>query len=120
MFNHVGLRVKDLDASIRFYETALAPLGHVLCYRDGPLAGFGPPDAPALFLHLVDRTPAGGAHVAFDAADRATVDRFYAAGLHAGGIDNGKPGLRPEYSETYYGAFLIDPDGNNVEAVCLK
>jgi len=117
MYDHVGLRTANLDASVRFYEAALAPLGHGLCSRDEAGAGFGPPGAPALWLH---RAAGGGVHVAFRAADRAAVDRFHAAGLEAGGRDNGGPGLRADYGPRYYAAFLIDPDGNNVEAVCLE
>jgi len=116
MFDHVGLRVKQVAASARFYRAALAPLGQV---PDESGAGFGPPGAPALWLH--EHAGGGsGVHVAFRAEDRAAVDRFHADGLKAGGRDNGAPGLRKDYSPHYYAAFLIDPDGNNVEAVCLK
>ena len=116
MYDHIGLRVKDLKAAVRFYKAALEPLGFV---ADDSGIGFGPPGAPALWLHAGGQA-GGGAHVAFRAADRKAVDRFHAAGLKAGGRDNGKPGLRADYSPTYYAAFLVDPDGNNVEAVCLK
>jgi catechol 2,3-dioxygenase-like lactoylglutathione lyase family enzyme len=118
MFSHIGLRVKDLGASVRFYTAALAPLGHVLGSRDDSSASFGPPGDPALWLY-VDKD-ATRAHVALVASDHAAVDRFYVAGREAGGRDNGKPGLRADYSPTYYAAFLLDPDGNNVEAVCLR
>jgi catechol 2,3-dioxygenase-like lactoylglutathione lyase family enzyme len=117
MFDHIGLKVKELGASVRFYEAALAPLGFVLCSRDDSGAGFGPAGEPALWLYAV-KGPTGAAHVAFRAKDHAAVDRFHAAGLKAGGRDNGAPGLRADYSPTYYAAFLTDPDGNNVEAVC--
>ncbi len=119
MYDHIGLRVTDLDASIRFYQTALKPLGIVLCstYEGG--AGFGPPGKPGLWLHAVKQA-SGGTHVAFAAPDRAAVSAFYSEGRRAGGKDNGEPGLRTDYSPTYYAAFLTDPDGNNVEAVCLK
>jgi len=120
MYDHIGLKVKDLAASVRFYEGALAPLGHVLCSRDDAGAGFGPRNAPALWLYLAKRVAGSGVHVAFGAADRAAVDRFHQAGLKAGGRDNGAPGLRADYSPSYYAAFLLDPDGNNVEAVCLR
>ena len=118
MYDHIGLKVKDMDASVRFYTTALAPLGHVVCTQGDGYAGFGPKGAPALWLHAFKGTTGPGAHVAFKAKDRAAVEAFHKAGLMAGGRDNGKPGLRTEYSPKYYGAFLIDLDGNNVEAVC--
>jgi len=116
MYDHIGIKVKDLDASVRFYEAALAPLGFVLCSRDASGAGFGPKGEPALWLY-----PAKGSghpsHIAFRAKSRKAVDGFYTAGREAGGKDHGKPGVREDYSATYYAAFLLDPDGNNVEAV---
>ena len=118
MFDHIGLHVRNLDASIAFYQAALAPLGYALCSRDATSAGFGPPDAPALWLYAGQTI--GTVHVALRAADRATVDHFHKRGVEAGGRDNGKPGLRADYAPTYYAAFLIDPDGNNVEAVCME
>ena len=118
MFDHLGLRVKDLERAARLYAAMLAPLGHVPGARDATYAGFGPKDKPALWLH---REPqAGGAHVALRANDRAAVDAFYQAGLEAGAKDNGKPGVRADYGPSYYAAFLIDFDGNNVEAVCMR
>ena len=119
MYDHIGLKVKDVAASSRFYDAALAPLGHVRASQDDAGAGFGPPGAPALWLYRAnDAGPA--MHVAFGAPDRAAVDRFHAQGLKAGGRDHGRPGLRADYGPTYYAAFLLDPDGNNVEAVCLR
>ena len=118
MYDHIGLKVGDLAASVRFYAAALGPLGHVVSSQDETVAGLGPKDAPALWLYQA-KSAAGGVHMAFRAADHAAVDRFYAAGLKAGGRDNGGPGLRADYSPTHYAAFLLDPDGNNVEAVCL-
>ena len=120
MYDHVGLKVRDLDASVRFYTSALSAFGHELCSRDNAGAGFGPPGAPALWLYLDKGSTSPGVHVAFSAKERAAVDRFHAGGLKAGGRDHGKPGLRADYSPTYYAAFLLDPDGNNVEAVCLS
>jgi catechol 2,3-dioxygenase-like lactoylglutathione lyase family enzyme len=118
MFDHIGLRVRDLEASVAFYRAALAPLGHELGSRDGECAGLGPPGAPALWLYAAGGMLGPRTHVAFRAADRASVERFHAAGLKSGGKNNGPPGLRADYGPTYYAAFLLDPDGNNVEAVC--
>lgn len=119
MYDHIGLKVKDLGASVRFYTATLAPLGHVNAGGDDSYAGLGPKGAPALWLYA-SKAPAGpGTHVCFKAPTRAAVDAFHAAGLANGGKDNGKPGLRPDYGPTYYAAFLIDLDGNNVEAVCF-
>lgn len=118
MYDHIGLRVKDLDTSVRFYTATLTPLGHVLGSHDKTYAGLGPKDAPALWLHLSPSAPAGG-HIAFSAKTRAAVDNFHAEGLKNGGKDNGPPGVRGDYGPAYYAAFLIDPDGNNVEAVCF-
>ena len=117
MYDHIGLRVRDMAASVRFYEAALAPLGFALCSRDEQYAGFGPAGAPAFWL--VATTGGGSAvHVAFTAGSRAAVDRFHRAGVESGGRDHGAPGLRLDYGPTYYASFLLDPDGNNVEAVC--
>ena len=120
MFDHIGLKVKDLDAAVRFYVAALEPLGHVLGPIDKTYAGIGPKDAPGLWLYAAGKSDGSGTHIALRATDRAAVSRFHQAGLRAGGRDNGAPGPRQDYSPTYYAAFLLDPDGNNVEAVCLK
>lgn len=120
MYDHIGLKVNDLDASVRFYTAALGGLGYVLCSRDDSGAGLGPKGEPALWLYAAKSSKGPGVHMAFHARDRAAVDRFHADGLKAGGRENGKPGLRADYSPTYYAAFLLDPDGNNVEAVCLR
>ncbi|MDP3834265.1 MAG: VOC family protein [Hydrogenophaga sp.] len=118
MYDHIGLKVKDLAASTRFYQAALAPLGHVPGFHDDTCAGLGPKGAPALWLYATKGAQGPGVHIAFRAASHQAVDAFYQAGLKAGASDNGGPGPRPDYSPTYYAAFLIDPDGNNVEAVC--
>ena len=120
MYDHIGLKVKNMEAGVRFYTAALAPLGHVPGSSSEEYAGFGPKDAPVLWLHAYKGEPGPGTHIAFTAASRAAVDGFHAAGLNAGGKSNGGPGVRKEYSPNYYAAFLIDPDGNNVEAVCYK
>ena len=120
MYDHLGLHVQDLDASVRFYQAALAPLGHVLCMRDASSAGFGPKDAPALWLYHDGKANApASAHVAFRADKRGHVDKFHTEGLKAGGKDLGAPGVRTDYAPNYYAAFLTDPDGNNIEAVCM-
>lgn len=118
MYDHVGLKVKDLNASVDFYTAALTPLGHVLCSRDESSASFGPQDQPELWLYPGDGADGSSVHLALRASERNTVDRFHKQGLKAGGRDNGAPGVRKDYSPNYYAAFLIDPDGNNVEAVC--
>ena len=118
MYDHIGLKIRDIDASVRFYSAALAPLGYELCSRDETGAGFGPPGTPALWLYLNREAAGPGTHIAFRTADHGAIKKFYAAGLRAGGRDNGGAGPRADYSPTYFAAFLIDPDGNNVEAVC--
>jgi catechol 2,3-dioxygenase-like lactoylglutathione lyase family enzyme len=117
MFDHIGLKVRDLDASVAFYKQVLAPLGHELGAQGDGYAGFGPPGAPALWLYAASAPIGPGTHVAFRAPDRAAVKRFHAIGVESGGRDNGAPGLRADYSADYYAAFIIDPDGHNVEAV---
>ena len=120
MYDHIGLKVRDLNRSIAFYSAALGALGHELCSRDETSAGLGPKGEPALWLYAAGASAGSGTHVAFTAGNRAAVDRFHQAGLSHGGGENGKPGLRADYSPTYYAAFLLDPDGNNVEAVCTR
>src|SRR4249919_3309920 len=118
MFDHVGLNVKDYAASRAFYEQALAPLGWkvVMAFDEWRAAGFGLAEKPEFWIS--EREPYGtGTHVAFAADDRATVDAFHAAALAAGGQDNGAPGIREMYHEYYYGAYVLDPEGNNIEAV---
>jgi len=117
VYDHIGLQVKDLDASVRFYTGALAALGHELCSRDDSGASFGPAGMLALWLTPVGDGPRSATHVAIRAHDRTAVESFYADGLRSGGRDNGRPELLADYGPTYYAAFLFDPDGNNVEAV---
>ena len=119
MYDHLGLHVKDLKASVRFYEAALGALGHGVCSQDASGAGLGAQGGAGVWLYADAGTRKPGVHVAFRARNRAAVDKFHEAGVKAGGKDNGKPGLRADYSPTYYAAFLTDPDGNNVEAGCL-
>jgi catechol 2,3-dioxygenase-like lactoylglutathione lyase family enzyme len=121
MFDHVGLNVRDYAASRSFYEQALAPLGYrvVMAFDEWKAAGFGTGEKPEFWIS--QREPCGtGSHIAFAAPDCETVDAFHAAALAAGGRDNGEPGPREHYHPGYYGAFVLDADGNNVEAVCHR
>ncbi len=126
MLDHIGLQVADFARSRAFYIAVLGVLGHRLVMEIGPEetggyagAGFGPDNAPHFWIgHSPGVAAAGGTHVAFRAASRAGVDAFHAAAMAAGARDNGAPGLRPHYHPGYYGAFVLDPDGNNIEAVC--
>ena len=118
MLDHVTLGVSDIGRSVRFYDRALAALGIARLYAEGGrFAGYGV--NPKAFFWIGTRASAqSGAHIAFTAKDRATVDRFHSEAIAAGATDNGGPGLRPHYHENYYGAFVLDPDGHNIEAVC--
>jgi catechol 2,3-dioxygenase-like lactoylglutathione lyase family enzyme len=123
MIDHIGFPVADYARSKAFYTKVLAPLGFSLIMEvrqdrsDNPAAGFGADGKPDFWIG-----GEGGLnrplHVAITARTRAAVDAFYRAALAAGGSDNGVPGLRPQYHANYYGAFVLDPDGHNVEAVC--
>jgi catechol 2,3-dioxygenase-like lactoylglutathione lyase family enzyme len=123
MIDHVGFSVSDYARAKAFYENALAPLGYVLVMEfvepqgGPPAAGFGMGGKPDFWIG-----GQGGldkpVHIAIAAKDRPAVDAFYRAALAAGGKDNGAPGVRPHYHANYYGAFVLDPDGNNIEAVC--
>jgi catechol 2,3-dioxygenase-like lactoylglutathione lyase family enzyme len=125
MIDHVGFPVSDYKRSKAFYTRALAPLGYVLVKEIAadrteaghPAAGFGADGKPDFWIEGeggIDRP----LHVAILAKDRTTVDAFHRAALGAGGKDNGAPGVRPHYHANYYGAFVLDPDGHNIEAVC--
>ncbi len=125
MIDHVGLRVRDFGKAKTFYKSVLAPLGYQLIMEVGAEdgvdyqgAGFGVGGKPDFWVGLGQ--PNGPIHVAFVAGDRKAVDAFHSAALASGGKDNGGPGLRAHYHPTYYGAFILDPEGNNVEAVCHK
>jgi catechol 2,3-dioxygenase-like lactoylglutathione lyase family enzyme len=124
MIDHTGIDVSDPVRSRRFYEAALAPLGYEVLmevpteHTGGVVVlGMGVRPKPDFWLHGgTPQTPR--VHIAFRADDRATVDAFHRAALAAGGTDNGPPGPRPHYHPGYYGAFVLDPDGHNIEAVC--
>lgn len=124
MIDHTGISVSDFARSKAFYIAALAPIGYELLLEvpaevtgHSDAAGFGIPPKPDFWL--ASGTPnVPPVHIAFRVGSRAEVDAFYAAAIKAGGKDNGKPGVRPHYHPNYYGAFVLDPDGHNIEAVC--
>lgn len=126
MIDHVSFPVRDFDASLRFYTAALAPLGYSVLMQFPGVAGLGRNGKPDLWIgggrpdYYREGQGPGLApmHLAIAADSHAAVDAFYAAALAAGATDNGAPGPRPQYHPGYYGAFVIDPDGNNLEAVC--
>jgi catechol 2,3-dioxygenase-like lactoylglutathione lyase family enzyme len=118
MLDHVGFNVSDYERSRVFYEKALAPLGLKLLMEPVPgVGGFGNGQKPFFWIGT-RAAPQTGVHVAFEAESRDMVDAFHAAALEAGGTDNGAPGVREIYHPHYYGAYILDPDGNNAEAVC--
>ncbi|MCW5588341.1 MAG: VOC family protein [Legionellales bacterium] len=121
MIDHIGITVSDYKKSVAFYKAALAPLGYELIMEVQGFAGFGlrQQSGPiaSLWIHQ-EESPIATTHIAFRADSREVVDAFYAAAIHAGGKDNGKPGIRAIYHPNYYGAFVLDPDGYNIEAVC--
>jgi catechol 2,3-dioxygenase-like lactoylglutathione lyase family enzyme len=118
MLDHVTIGVSDFKRSRHFYDQALHPLDIVRLYAEGEnAAGFG--IHPKAFFWISGRDAVQtGAHIAFAAKDRDTVERFYEAAIRAGGRDNGGPGIRKHYHPNYFGAFVLDPDGHNIEAVC--
>jgi catechol 2,3-dioxygenase-like lactoylglutathione lyase family enzyme len=116
---HVAVNVSDWEPAKQFYVSLLEPLGYRVVYEEeGSVAYFA--HAGGLDFGIGRRDPVGGAHVAFECDDRPAVDAFYAAAMTAGGRDNGPPGLRPQYDANYYAAYVLDPDGNNIEGVCHK
>jgi len=117
MIDHLTISVTDLQKTVTFYERALKPLGYGLIMAHEQYRAFGPKGKPTLWIKHAERaTPP--MHLAFVAKDRKAVDAFYAAAIDAGAQDFGKPGLRPQYHRNYYGAFVIDPNGHPIEAVC--
>jgi catechol 2,3-dioxygenase-like lactoylglutathione lyase family enzyme len=117
MLDHLVIGVSDLAAATTFYTRALEPLGLGPLMDFGNVVGFGANGKPEFWLRSGGAEPTP-VHVAFGASERAVVDAFHAAGLAAGGADNGGPGVREIYHPHYYGAFVLDPDGHNIEAVC--
>ncbi len=115
MIDHMGIAVTDMARSVAFYTQALAPLGYAVVMQGEGFAGFGVGGKPDLWLH--PGTPIKQ-HVALRAERRTVVNAFHQAGLAAGGTDNGAPGVRAHYHPNYFAAFVLDPDGNNLEAVC--
>lgn len=122
MFDHLSFGVANIERTIVFYDLVLAPLLVRRCVRFGSMAAYGPDDRPMFWLSDKPTTSsivAGeGTHIAFQASSRSAVDAFYANAIAAGAQDNGKPGLRSHYHPNYYAAFVIDPDGHRLEAVC--
>jgi catechol 2,3-dioxygenase-like lactoylglutathione lyase family enzyme len=124
MIDHTGLTVSDFGKSKTFYARALAPIGYELIMElsaavtgHGDVAGFGVPPKPDFWIAAAEPN-VPPIHIAFRVASRTLVDAFHKAAIAAGGRDNGAPGLRPHYHPNYYGAFVLDPDGHNIEAVC--
>ncbi len=117
MLDHVGLDVRDTKKAKEFYLAALKPLGYELFMEWEKWVGFAVNGKPDLWLREGSQT-APGIHIAFRADNRRLVDEFYKAALAAGGKDNGAPGIREIYHSNYYGAFVLDPDGHNIEVVC--
>ena len=117
IIDHIGLSVSDYEKSKAFYTLSLAPLGIEPVMEIEGWAGFGKQGKPEFWFGF-DGQPHTPMHIAFSAENREQVDRFYEAAIAAGGKDNGKPGIREIYHPDYYGAFIFDPDGHNIEAVC--
>ncbi len=118
MLHHVSLYVTDYQKSKEFYLAALAPLGYALVMEHGEVGGFGAEGKPDLWVVKSDK-PIHRQHLAFAAHSKEIIAEFHKSGLEAGGTDNGGPGPREMYSPTYFGAFVNDPDGNNIEAVLV-
>jgi catechol 2,3-dioxygenase-like lactoylglutathione lyase family enzyme len=119
VFDHLGIGASDLEASKAFFVEALAPLGVTVIMEVPDAVGLGRDRKPSFWLGT-STVKCGPLHIAFSAETRRQVDDFYRRALAAGGKDNGPPGLRPHYHPDYYGAFVIGPDGHNVEVVCHR
>jgi catechol 2,3-dioxygenase-like lactoylglutathione lyase family enzyme len=118
MIDHMGIAVSDLAKSVAFYKQALAPLGYQLIMSMEQFAGFGIGGKPDFWIGVGQPQPNDRVHVAFATKSRAIVREFYTAAMGAGGKDNGGPGIREVYHADYFGAFVLDPDGHNIEACC--
>ena len=120
MLDHVGFAVADYQRSKDVYEKALAPLGYTCCWssRERPRGSARPMHRPSFFIEAYGEPARGRLHIALSAESCAHVDAFHAAALEAGGTDNGAPGVRNVYHPDYYGGYVLDPEGNNIEAVC--
>jgi catechol 2,3-dioxygenase-like lactoylglutathione lyase family enzyme len=117
VLDHVIINVSDFDGARAFYEQSLEPLGVGVVMEFEQMCGFGENGKPYLWIAERDN-PSAPVHVALAAVDHDAVDAFHRAALAAGGTENGEPGVRPHYHRDYYGAFVLDADGNNIEAVC--
>ncbi|MCL1467785.1 VOC family protein [Argonema galeatum] len=127
MIDHLSIGVSDFARSLAFYDTVLAELGFKRCMAMNlatkKVAAYGPSDQPIFWIGRQEQlttaiTPSAGFHIAFQATTRTAVDAFYRVAMADGATDNGKPGLRPQYHPNYYAAFVLDPDGYNIEAIC--
>jgi catechol 2,3-dioxygenase-like lactoylglutathione lyase family enzyme len=124
MFSHVTLGTNEFSKAEKFYDAVMAVLGHPVMFKAGGTAAYGTPTGPKLFIvppfDGKEARPGNGAHVAFLVTDRAIVDAFHKTALAHGGSDEGPPGPRPHYHKNYYGAYVRDPDGNKIQAVCHR
>ena len=124
MYSHTTLGTNDRARAEKFYDAIMAALGHPVLFKTPKFIAYGTATGEKVFIvppfDGKEARPGNGVHVAFKVDKRATVDAFHAAAMANGGTDEGKPGLRAHYHPNYYGAFVLDPDGNNVEAVCHR
>jgi catechol 2,3-dioxygenase-like lactoylglutathione lyase family enzyme len=124
MYSHVTVGTNDMDRAVRFYDAVMAVLGHPQMFTSSIATAYGLPTGEKFFILLPfdgkEARSGNGVHAAFKVDTRATVDAFHAAALAHGGTDEGPPGLRPQYHPNYYGAYVRDPDGNKIQAVCHR